>query len=242
MTKFKAFMNTHRYIVAIATIILIGAIIVPMWGSFTEPEETKVSEPEETGALEPEERGVLESGEPTEMHRVAVPFLGPQEIRDPEIAKQLGIPGYLEVSLADPSLIQTVSKGGEVDIPISLHFVSFSDELTEIKVTLDPQSEYGLKAGQHYKVLDDKGNISGEGDIDVNELVSYDTKTVIVKANEIKTITMTVTLPGDLPEKTTLRSISLGAVGISADVPIINDTCALSAFPDGDIFTVREEK
>lgn len=131
------------------------------------------------------------------------------EIRNPEIASQYGVAGYLEITYApdSPSCL-SVDRGGEINISILLHFVSYIPEVTEAQVNIDPKSPWGLRIQQ--------------GDVTFNDFVSYNPSgNITIKAGETIPVVMTISVPEDLPR--TITAVPLDAMGIMADVPVISE-------------------
>ena len=238
MKKLKT-IRGHGYIIAITvfliTVIAIGVSVIALGAVASGTGGTAARDvPAETPA------GEIPEGE-MNIRSVGSKFLMPGQAKDPEVAKEFGISGYVEVSLAEPSLVQTVNKGEKVDIPILLHFVSYNDTLTDITVTLNPQNDSLLAAGQVYSILDEKGEIIGKGHINLNDLISYDVRYVEIESGETKNVMMSVLLP-NIPDRSTLKNIPLRAVGILAgnsDVVVVDSVKELSATLEGDMFTVR---
>ena len=161
-----------------------------------------------------------------------IPFITGMEIRDPVIASKYGIRGYLEILPAGSSEELYISRGGEANTTILLHFVSYTPELTEIEVSIDTEDTPSIRVC--YGVLDAQGNMIGDGVIHVNRLVSYSPSgRVFVKAGETLPVTMTIRVPADLPERISESSIPLGAVGIRTDVPLISEIGRLKVMLDG---------
>lgn len=153
----------------------------------------------------------------------SIPALTHLEIRDPDIAPKYGVRGYLEILPAEPPESLFLRRGEEANIPILLHFVSYTPELTEIEVNIDPKHS-SLSITKPYSILDAEGKVIKRAAIHVNEIVSYNPSgIVVIKADETLPVTMTVSVPANIPERARLSSIPLGAVGIRADIPTISD-------------------
>ncbi len=142
-----------------------------------------------------------------------VPVLSPLEVTNPDIAKSYGIRGYLDVSTAadmQPALLE----GNSCGVTLLLHFVSFQDDLKEIEVTLDPTSGLGLSIARVYNGVE----------FSLNQMASYNvSKVITIKDGEVVPVKLTIDSKADLPAG---FSIPLGAVGIMATVPIIDNTQA----------------
>lgn len=183
-----------------------------------------------------------------------VPALTAKEIRNPEIAKTYGFQGYLDIT-SSVGVQETVEKGKVFTVPILLHFVSYQDKPTSLLVTLDPIHS-DLIMGQVYSVLDDHGNIVAKRDIRINDLISYDIASLTLNNNETKQVMMTITMPGDIPEMSTLREISFGPVGIMTQLTLAQDApvslgdsasdvahldgAQFKAILNGDAFTIEQ--
>jgi hypothetical protein len=139
----------------------------------------------------------------------SVVLLTGMEIRNPEIALQYGVTGYLEIvypSDSPDSLV--VDRGGEIDMNILLHFVSYSPGVTEAQVTIDPTNPCGLWIEQ--------------GDVVFNELVSYNPSgNITIEAGETVPVIMTIRILEDFPSS--IETIALGSMGISTDFPVISE-------------------
>jgi len=137
------------------------------------------------------------------------PFLTHIEIRDPETALKYGVTGYLEITYPSdsPSLL-FIDRGGEININILLHFVSHTPEVTEVQVNIDPRDSWGLE-------------IEIEG-VKLNDFVSYHPSgSISIKAGEAIPVIMSIRIPADFPSS--IEAIPLGGMGISANVPVIDE-------------------
>lgn len=167
-----------------------------------------------------------------QLETVSIPVITHFEIRNPDIAAKYGIRGYLEILPAGSSEELYISRGGEANTTILLHFVSYTPELTEIEVSIDPEDAPSISVC--YGVLDAQGNMIGDGVIRVNRLVSYSPSgKVLVKAGETLPVTMTIRVPADLPERISYSWIPLEALGIRTDVPLISEIGRLKVMLDG---------
>jgi hypothetical protein len=149
---------------------------------------------------------LVASSPPDPNETISVPCLTDIEIRDPEIALQYGITGYLEITYPSnsPSLL-SIDRGGEININILLHFVSYTPEVTEAQVNIDPMSPWGLKI--EYR------------DVIFNEFVSYNPSgNIPIKAGETIPVIMTIRIPEDFPSY--INSIPLGGMGIQFNITI----------------------
>jgi hypothetical protein len=172
------------------------------------------------------------SGQKAEVEAKGIPAITHFEIRNPDIAAEYGIRGYLEILPDGSSEELYISRGGEANTTILLHFVSYTPELSEIEVSIDPKDTLWISVS--YSILDAEGNIIGKGVIDVNRLVSYSPSgRVVLKAGETLPVTMTIRVSADLPERISESSIRLGAVGIRTDVPLISEIGRLKVMLGG---------
>lgn len=152
---------------------------------------------------------VLWISQEQEVEMIGIPTLHADEIRNPDIALKYGIKGYLEIKQApDASKSLTVEKEGQASTTILLHFVSYTADLTEILVNIDPNSGEGLSIER--------------GTVTVNKLVSYVPSGIVtVKAGQTLPVKLTIRVPKDFPNDA--FSFPIGAVGITADIPIIDE-------------------
>jgi len=128
------------------------------------------------------------------------------EIRNPEIALQYGVTGYLEITYPSdsPSLL-FIDRGGEININILLHFVSYTPEVTEAQVNIDPKGPCG--PGIEYR------------DVKFNEFVSYNPSgNISIKAGETIQVIMSIRIPANFPSY--IGAIPLGAMGIQFNITI----------------------
>jgi hypothetical protein len=133
-------------------------------------------------------------------------LLMPSDIRNREYALQQGISGYLEITYPSdsPSLLSAI--GGEINVNILLHFVSYSPEVTEAQVNIDQNAWFGF----------------GVNDVSWNETVSYNLSgSIPIKAGETIPVTMTIRLVMN-PQRS-IAAIPLDPAGITANVTTIDD-------------------
>jgi len=138
-----------------------------------------------------------------------VPALTELEIRDREIALKYGVTGYLEITYPSdsPSLL-SIDRGGDININILLHFVSYTPEVTEAQVNIDPKGPGGYKI----EYLD----------VNFREFVSYNPSgNIVIKAGETIPIIMNIRIPENLTSD--IEAIPLGAMGIRTNVPMIDE-------------------
>jgi len=162
---------------------------------------------------------LYESSKTPEMKAIPVPLLGSEEIKNPEIAKQYGIVGYIEYNAtADAPRTLAVAKGEKASIMILIHFVSHDPKVTEARINIDPNSGRGLVIEQCYVITDESGEIVGEGVIYINKHVSYNVSGVVeIRAGETLPVTLTIRIPMDFPSG--VDPFLLGAVGIEVLSP-----------------------
>lgn len=133
-------------------------------------------------------------------------WLMPSDIRNREYALQQGIAGYLEITLPpdSPSLLSNI--GGEVNVNILLHFVSYTPEVTEAQVNIDQNAWVGF----------------GENALSWNETVSYNLSgNISIKAGETIPVTMSIRLVVNFQRS--IAAIPLYPAGITAHVTTIDD-------------------
>jgi len=140
------------------------------------------------------------------MAKWGVILLMPSDIRNPEYALQHGITGYLEITLPpdSPSLLPDI--GGEIDVNILLHFVSYIPEITEAQVNIDQNAWFGF----------------GENDLSWNETISYNLSgNIPIKAGETIPVKMSIRLVVNFQRS--IAAIPLYPAGITASVTTIDD-------------------
>ena len=145
--------------------------------------------------------------EPNEPKIENVIFLMDSDIRNPEYALRQGITGYLEITHPSdsPSLL-SVDRGGEVNVNILLHFVSYTPEVTEAQVNIDQNAWVGF----------------GVNDLSWDETVSYNLSgTISIKAGETIPVTMSIRLIVNFQRS--IAAIPLYPAGITANVTAIDD-------------------
>ena len=171
--------------VVLATLICAGGLLI----SSSEPNEPN-----------------SEENEPKFEEIIGIPSLTGMEIRNPEIALEYGVTGYLEITYpSDSPGFLSIDRGGEIDINILLHFVSHTPEVTEAQVNIDPKSPWGYKI--EYR------------DVNFREFISYNPSgNITIKAGETIPVMMTIRIPEDFPSY--INSIPLGAMGIQFNITI----------------------
>lgn len=148
-----------------------------------------------------------ELNEPKIEGGVGAIFLADSDILNPEYALQQGIAGYLEITLPSDSPSTLSDIGGEVNVNILLHFVSYTPEVTEAQVNIDPNPQwFGY----------------GENNLSWNETVTYNLSgNISIKAGETIPVTMNIRLVVNF--KMSIVAIPLEPAGITANVPKIDD-------------------
>ena len=141
-----------------------------------------------------------------------VPFLAPDQEKDPAIAGQYGVHGYIEIDRATGASSSLTINGSQAGIIFLITFVSFdSANYGEAQVTLDPSSGNGLSIQQAYN----------GGTLDVNSLLVYNVSKLTIKANETIPVELTIQKPTNIGYSI---NFPVDAVGITADFPIIDNT------------------
>ena len=147
----------------------------------------------------------FESNQPMIGHPIAMVYLTDTEIRNPEIASQYGITGYLEIiHPSDSPSPLFVDRGGEVNITILLHFVSYSPEVTEAQLNIDANPKTG-------------GEAIGGGGVFFNDIVSYNPSgNISIKAGDTIPVTMSFRIPENL--SSSIEALPLCAMGIGMGI------------------------
>ncbi|MFO7967915.1 MAG: DUF4382 domain-containing protein [Archaeoglobaceae archaeon] len=148
----------------------------------------------------------------------SIPFLTHMQIKDPQVASEYGIPGYVEITSDEDVEKLEVGRGDKANVTFNLHFVSYGN-LSEVKVELG--TDEGVSIEQRYVVLDEESNVVERRVLDVNQLVNYNKSMVYLKDNQTVPVTATVSIP-DLPKRISPSEFPLGSVGISSEVPVIS--------------------
>lgn len=141
------------------------------------------------------------------------PFLSDTEIANASIAVPYGVKGYIQATVAagTPKLLDAARNGGRVEVTILLHFVSYSPELTQTEVNIDPLNSSGLVL----KIVTYSDRV-----ININELIDYEPKgLLIIRENETLAVKTTITFPADVLGS--LQDFYLSCVGMAANVPIL---------------------
>ena len=146
-----------------------------------------------------------EPNEPMTNEPIGMVFLTDTEIRNPEIASQYGFTGYLEIiHPSDSPSPLFVDRGGEINITILLHFVSYSPEVTEAQLNIDPNPKTG---GEGIEV----------GGAFFNDLVSYNPSgNISMKAGDTIPVTMSFRIPENFPSS--IEALPLCAMGIGMGI------------------------
>jgi hypothetical protein len=143
----------------------------------------------------------------------AIPALLPFQFRDPKIAKEYNIKGYVDISLQGDSPLNEYSlskpqnkgvylleRGSKLVIPILLKFVSYDPNTTEAHLRFDPKDLSGGQVEVYYLIRDKNGNVIGKDKVTINDYLSYDKKSLTLKAGETAKVLMTVDIPKDFPD------------------------------------------
>lgn len=134
-------------------------------------------------------------------------------IKDPEIAMDMGVKGYLNIRLAEnEKTIHLIEREKEYHLNIIIELVSYSDDLKEANVILDPKSRSGLTI--------EKSLGDGKGIIKLNDYVTYEPSGILtLKPGDQIPVKVCIKFPKELPAV----EIPFGAIGITSDVIIIDD-------------------
>jgi hypothetical protein len=124
-----------------------------------------------------------------------------------------------------------------VNLTLLLHFISHTPEVTQVQIKIDPKGS-SFQCGRCYNIKDVQGNIIEEGTIWTNDLVSYSPRGIImIKAGETLAVTMTISIPEDLPE---IAPLPLRAVGIDIEPSGDADIYVIDNFGLSDIEITRD--
>jgi hypothetical protein len=147
----------------------------------------------------------FELNKPTTIEMPGMGFLNDTEIRNPEIALQHGITGYLDIiHPPDSPSPLSVNRGGEINITVLLHFVSYSPEVTEAQLNIDPNPKTGGEGIDEYGVF-------------FNSLVSYNPSgNISIKAGDTIPVTMSFRIPEDF--LSSVEALPLCAMGIGMGI------------------------
>jgi hypothetical protein len=149
-----------------------------------------------------------EPNEPTTNEPIATVFLTATDIHNPEIALKNGITRYLDITLpSDSPSSLSVDRGGEINITILLHFVSYTPEVTEAQVNIDPN-----------------GHLEGivQDGVNLVEFFSYNLSgNISIKAGETIPVMMSISIPENCPSG--IEAIPLCAVGIRTNFLILDE-------------------
>jgi hypothetical protein len=148
---------------------------------------------------------LLSSSSEPKFKVVGVPTLMYSDILNPEYALQEGISGYLEIiHPSDSPSSLSVDRGGEINITILLHFVSYTPEVTEAQLNIDPNPKTG---GEGIEV----------GGVFFNGIVSYNPSgNISIKAGETIPVTMSFRIPENFPSS--IETLPLCAMGIGMGI------------------------
>jgi hypothetical protein len=187
--------------IVIAVSVLLVSLVAVLFFAGSSPAST---EPQELAGSS------LASNESQSVPGIAIPFIPYLKSLDPATALKYGITGYLEITYPSHSPNSlSVGRGGEININILLHFVSYAPEtVTEAEVNINPSS--------------DSGRVVVQGDVILSELISYSAGgNITIQAGETVPVTMILRVPEDFPESTT--RIFLYAARITTDFPMIDE-------------------
>lgn len=127
-----------------------------------------------------------------------------------KILKDPDYPGYITIKYSGEKAVSLASKK-EINLTFELEYVCTDSKTNKHKVTIDPTNKYSLHLCQSLG--------KGKGTICFNDYVKYDKEgDVVLESKKPVTITMTLTIPEDLPK----IEIPFQPLGIVADIPIQN--------------------
>jgi hypothetical protein len=129
-----------------------------------------------------------------EVHNICTVFLTDDDIRDPQIALQHGILGYVELTWVD-ALPPSAMRPGETWTGGWLaHFVTHTCEVTEAELHIEP-GEGAFRVGKYYTRED-----GTEVFLDYSRFLRYWPQGVFkIEADETMVIKVTLRVPADLP-------------------------------------------
>jgi hypothetical protein len=143
----------------------------------------------------------------------AITALLPFQFRDLKIAKEYNIKGYVDISLQGDSPLNEYSlskpqnkgvyllkRGSKLVIPILLKFVSYDPNSKEAHLSFDPKDLSGGQVEVYYLIRDKNSNVIGKDKVTINDYISYDKKSLTLKAGETEKILMTLDIPEDFPD------------------------------------------
>lgn len=141
----------------------------------------------------------------------SIPSFTDNEIKNPEIALEHGILGYIEISTIHATKELSVSPNVEFMLNLNITFVSYDKKIKETEITINPDDPDGL--------IIERSLGDGKGIVRINDYIEYSImgkKTL--EAGKSYYVTMTIKLPTTLSGAT----FYLGAIGISSEYPIID--------------------
>lgn len=141
------------------------------------------------------------------------------DVRDPQIATRYGILGYIELTWDEPPPQFLFSRGEAWSATMLARFISYSPEITEVDLRLDP-GNVGLIYGKYYRTE------YGSHQLYLfSSLFSYDPSgTVRLKADEIMPTKVTVQIPATFTQEFTSFSFALpGMESANWHVPLFAD-------------------
>ena len=151
--------------------------------------------------------GVEEGVDEIEVYAICTLVLTPEDIRDPQIALQHGILGYVELTWVDsppPTMYPREVWSGTC----LAHFVSHTCEVTEAELHID-LGVSPASAGTYYRRED-----GTEGFLNYSSLVRYSPKGIFT-LRDGETLTIGVTVSADVPRS--IRSFPLDFLDIWVD-------------------------
>jgi len=131
--------------------------------------------------------------------------------------------GEINITLANLTLFGPghplelyLKRGEEVNLSILVRFHSYTPEVKQVSLRIDPtNSSCGCRWENYYGILDEEGNEIGEGCLRSEEVISYNmTGTVVIESGETLPLAMTVRIPEDLPKRISKSSFPVWVDGI----------------------------
>ncbi len=147
---------------------------------------------------------------------VGINLLVSSDIRDPQIATQYGILGYIELTWAEPPPQFLFSRGETWTATMLARFVSYDPETTEADLRFDP--EVGIQYGKGYTTEWGTKHL-----FMFSSLFSYEPNgTVTLKPGETMQIKVTVQIPASFPDEFTSFNFSpLGIESANRHIPLL---------------------
>lgn len=200
----------HKLVMAGLLVLLVVIVPIPAMAHLPVYQETEVEREPLNIVITPSEEGLQEmeqaeldqirNASPAAEDRVEVGVgfvvLTPEDIRDPEIALQHRILGYVELTWMDVLPPSAMRPGETWTGKWLAHFVSHTCEVTEAELHIEP-GEGAYRAGRYYT-----GEDGTEVFLDYSRFLRYWPQGVFkIKADETMVIEVTLRVPADLPRR-----------------------------------------